>query len=454
MKKYVALTFIIVYTILLPFNAYAVTVTSVLAWGSGQWTGSTRIIPSLVRVVGGPTAGAFYRTAFPIAGIVIMAGSFLGQYAYDHFDDQTQFGAAVRALAAQVGYRKESGQLQKGSPAGEGSLTPNAAALNSVQTFINSVGSPKTVHWFSTYALAAAAHGTNYWCSYGGAMTYINSGTNQANAEIVAVTRHNVTHPPGTHTGIGETGYMYMIFAYPKGSGSVTAETQWTNKTPAQMAADLATALGDGTLTDTEKSLWSTLENEIARAILDSDGGILGLVNPVNSKTLDQNIKEQTEAAINADSTPAESDTGIIDAITSLPQRIVDAISVLITETLNTVKSWIGVEDEVADVSQQDIDEAENDNVIDTSVITGEVDAAKTQTEGYLDALFTSISGLSTRMKDKVESMVNVGSGVCSLSFSSYGQTAVLDFCSIDFTVIKAAILFVATVAAAMIIIM
>lgn len=451
-RKKTLQTILVIFLVLIVVStAYAITVDKVLAWGAGAWSGTSRIIPSLVKIAGGQGAGTFYRIAFGWPGVAVMATCLAGQYMWDHRNDEGALGDAIRAFLGYMGYRATSTGVQKGTLAGEGNLTPNAAASSAVASFLSQYPGIQ-VYWFTTAALADAAQGGSYWCTYGGYMTYINSGTNTANAECRAVTRHNGTHPPGTHTGIGRADYGYMAFCYPKGAGAVTADTTWTDKTVGQMATDAEAKLNDGTQDATEKALWEEVEKKIGEALRTNDRTILDRTNSTGKKVEDA-VKEQTEAAVNAESTPEEDSVGVIEAIMNLTNTIVEEFGKLANTISTAVSSALGLNDAV-DVSTTAIDANENDTVTDTAIITSEINTQKEATEGYLDALFDSVSGLADRMKDKIETMVGAGSGVCSLQFSVYGQTQTLDFCNIDFSAIHTAVLFVATVAAAMIIIL
>jgi hypothetical protein len=457
MKKFYAIAVIIIQLWIMPYYAYAVTVTDVMAWGAGAWQGTTRVIPSLVRISGGAAAGSFYRIAFGWPGVAAMALCAAGSYMYAHRNDTGTLGDAIRSLLAQIGYRATADGVEKGTTAGEGSLTPNAAALAVITAKIAANGyTPSKAIWFSTYSLAIAAWGNSPYFENSTHTYYYAGNWSSGAAGYGEIVRHSgAAGHAHTFPGIDQLWFGYVYFCYPNtgSGGAVTAETTWVSKTAAQMQTDAGTALADGTITDAEKNLWANLEPIFANALRTNDTSILGLSNGAG-KTLDQVINEQSEAAINTDSTLAEESTGVIEAINNLTNRIGDLITGAVTSMTTAIQNALGLSDTVADQTNTGIDVNENDTVIDSATIAGELNAQKAVTTGYLDSLFDSITGLADRMKTKVESMVNAGSGVCSLSFSVYGQNQSLDFCSIDFSAIRAALLFVATIAAVMIILL
>lgn len=447
MKKFITIAVLLIHLWILPFYAYAVTVSDVMAWGAGAWQGTTRIIPSLVKISGGAAAGNFYRVAFGWPGVAAMAVCLAGQYAYNHRNDTGALGDAIRAFLTLIGYRATVDGVEKGVQATEGYLTPNQAALDSMPS-IYGTGTPRLLLWFSNETAAHTAYGTTWWHS---GMQYIAGAAYATNAGRSDISLHPA-HTGACSVGIGNN-TKYIVFLFPRGSGSVTAETSWQTKTAAQLQTDATTALSDGTVAEAEKSLWTNFESIISTALRTNDTSVLGMTNS-GGKTLDTAINEQTEAAINTDSTPAEGSTGVIEAINNLTNRIGDLITGAVTSMTTAIQNALGLSDTVADQTNTGIDVNENDTVIDSATIAGELNAQKAVTVGYLDALFDAITGLADRMKAKVESMVNAGSGVCSLSFSVYGQNQSLDFCSIDFSAIRAALLFVATIAAVMIILL
>lgn len=424
------------------FNVYAVTGTDVLRIGAGVWSGTTRIIPTLAKVAGGAAGGAWYRVPFSPAGIGIMLACLTGQYLWNHYDDDSQLGEAIRAVAAQVGYRKgSSGQPQYGSI----NYAPIAGSA-----YANSVASIKSTAPRTTWGtLVYESHSTTsalrassysaYWTAHPEYSTWASFTADNGNASCIG--KYNYYNQ----------GQGYAIMCYPTSNvaGSIAQQTTWVDKTVAQAQTDFQTAVTDATQTDAERSLWDAVEGQIATDLdATTTSGILQATNSAG-KTLDTALNEQAEAGINSESTPAEGSTGVIDAIKSLYELIKNGISSVIA----SISSALGLSDTVADVSTQGIDANENTTVVDGA--GGEVDltAKKAELSGILDTLWNAVGSLRGRVEEKINSMIGSSGSVCSVTFEYYGTHAI-SFCDIDMTIIRSAVIVVATIAAVMIIIM
>lgn len=448
-KKILTTVLIISLVLIVVGTAYAVTIEKVIAWGTGAWSGTSRIIPSLAKIAGGQAAGNFYRVAFGWPGVAVMATCLAGQYIYDHRNDEGALGDAIRAFLGHIGYRATVTGVQKGTLAGEGSLTPNQAASDEMAARVAQLGiSPVTVFWFSSYSAAAAAFGSaDYWCSYGGKMSVITGDWAGTNAGHATVTRHNGTHPPGVHTaGKIPDGYRYYVFAYPRGAGAVTAETNWVDRTPAQLQTDAEAKLTDGTQDATEKTLWEELEKKISEALRTNDTATLTKTNAAG-KTLQDAINEQTEAAVNSESTPAEDSVGVIEAIMNLTNTLVEKMGIIGNYILGlpqTITNALGGNIEGTNPPSPPEENPDISQLITDFGLEDKKDTEKNLMKTLLDNISSSFDEFRQTITGALQNMVEV-SGSCGVfSTTVFGNDFALNFCEFDFSALKSGILFVA----------
>lgn len=441
----ISLVFIVVGT------AYAVTIDKVIAWGTGTWSGTSRIIPTLAKIAGGQAAGNFYRVAFGWPGVAVMATCLAGQYIYNHRNDEGALGDAIRAFLGYIGYRATESGVEKGVAAGEGSLTPNADAQATIDAYKTANGYTNSeTFWFSSYAKAAAAFGNPPYYAIGKVTVGIAGNWQGTNAGSAQVTRHNA-HPanepcPVPSNGRAHNTTWYMIFAYPRGSGSVTAETIWESKTPAQLGTDAEAKLTDGTQDATEKTLWEELEKKISEALRTNDTSTLTKTNAAG-KTLQDAIKEQTEAAINGESTPAEDSVGVIEAIMNLTNTLVEQMGIIGNYLLGlpqTIANALGGNIEGTNPPSPPEENPDISQLTTDFGLEDKKDTEKDLMKTLLDNISSSFDEFRQTITEALQNMVEV-SGSCGVfSTTVYGNDFALNYCEFDFSALKSGILFVA----------
>ena len=439
MKGIITKSIIILLLISIPGYSYAnpTTVQWVEKMADGVWNGTTKVIPALVKTVGAVAGTKWWKVGMGWGSLAVLAGC-IGYEGYVALYGEDP----IRDWLNSKGLFIEDGTPKQITALGEGNYIPNIDAWNSVASFLANYPGIK-VYWFSTYALAAAAQGGNYWCTYGNSMTYINSGTNQANAECVAVTRHNNTHPPGTHTGIGRSDIGYMAFCYPKGSGSVANQGKKEITTAAfeDAAADAWDA--DNGSTEKAKKAMDKIIDAIVNAINTAPwGDIMSRVNPNTQQTTRQAVNKAVQDAIDGGDEVAD------EAVGTLAQ-ILKAIVALAKAIANAISELLGLDEG----SVNDVPEAEtNDEIIGEGVVDDQIDDEKGIMTGFLESVWDSVDGLRDTITGKINTMIGAGGSCSILSTDVYGGTFSIDFCSIDWTAWRYMILAVASIAACLIV--
>lgn len=435
----ISLVFIVVGT------AYAVTVDKVIAWGAGAWSGTSRIIPSLVKIAGGQAAGNFYRVAFGWPGVAVMATCLAGEYIYNHRNDEGALGDAIRAFLGYIGYRATAGGVEKNEgqiyqPVAGSALATKAEQLR--QYMIDNMACTSATVIFYLNAADAAAGRDSYLSNHGAHSVYLFNTYSPGYPQMATVygAKHNTTDEYANGQGVAH------CYPNPGYENQLTGTDKWVSKTPAEMQADAEAKLTDGTQDATEKTLWEELEKIISKALRTNDTATLTKTNTAG-KSLEDAIKEKTEAAIKADSTPAEQSSGVIDAILKLTNTLVDQVGLVLTKLMalpGQIASAIGG-DIGGTTPPTPPDETPGVTEILTEIgMDDKKTSEKTIMKELLDTITESFDEFRQTITEALQNMVEV-SGSCGVfSTTVYGNDFALNFCELDFSALKSGILFIA----------
>lgn len=429
---------------LMPTWARAQTVvTEMIKIGEGRYwlpppSATTRSLPVQITTTGTVAGTAWWRVGLSWASIAIIAGS----VAIDTYNNGTGI-AAIDDFLNKYGLIRDGTQWKKANGTTWEPDDPQAAV--NLGAYCTSHGwVPYRIFWWSTNAEATANQGSSpYWEQY--YTTSITGGGNFGGVLVNCVNRHNGHTGTCTAPGSPGTQTIYFIHAYGTARHQVP---NYENRTTEQAQSDIRAAWGSSTGDATDKAAWEHIEQAMKDQMdTDPNGGIMANVNPNNSKTTNTNLKEGVQSAID-NSGGRTDDQGASNQQLSLLDKIWKAI----VEGFTGVKQWIGFNDAPADVTNTGIDANENETVLDEPGTATEIQTKQAETTGILDNLWDSVTNLRGRVETKLGSMINQGSGVCSVSFEFYG-THSISFCDIDWTIPRAVIICVATMAAVLIVI-
>lgn len=436
MKK-LMIAFMIV--VLMPQILVASTsVSFVERWGLGAaWEGTKRVAPILARTTGDVVGSKWWKVGFGWGSLALMAGC-IGWETYKALGGDP--ASDIAAWLNKVGLRWEGNQGQKksGSVYQPKAGSATAASVEAYKAWLKANYVPSSqsqlVYFYTSSALSLAAqqaadHTGEVWLT--------------ANVQ------------PGA-TGFSCTGaygrtsdWRTRSWCYSTTPADFETVDQWTNKTDTQMATEISTAWSNTTGDAIDKEAWVALESAVVVPAVNDDpyGLVMAGVNPVTSKTLRDTLTDAVETDINDDAQEDDTDESgtlkeILKAILALPKTIATAIT-------NSITSLFGLSETVPSaVEESDSQET----IVGQEAINTMKSNEQEVTTGFLDDLWESVNGVKSEIDLKMQALIDINGSCSVMSESVWGATVGIDFCSIDYSALRAIMLALAAICACMIV--
>jgi hypothetical protein len=293
MKKIFLITLIILFV----WSQYcysANVVASVLkvATSSAAWSGSTRIVPVLLKA--GNVAKWVVGSLSP-ASIAIIGASVIGQYALEHPEVFEKLGAWM----AGHDYRIQSGSYQHATyTGGMVSGSPGALGLAAYNVWMAAAYGEGWGGWVTEIVSSSAGYTTRR-AELLAEGAYSQTGSYHSESDIVA----NQTFIKQNCGGGGYCGVIALV--YPVAPADYVGTPAWVNTTPAAVAGTWSSDWS-GSPPAAAKSLYENIESKISQAQaqeLSSPSASTMVDLPAygqSGKTVAQVVEEQAKAGINS----------------------------------------------------------------------------------------------------------------------------------------------------------
>jgi hypothetical protein len=401
-----------------------------------------RNLPVYVRTAGNVVGRNWWKASLGWGSVALICGSVAMDF-YEAYYGET----AIEAFLDKIGVRKSGTEWQKTN--GYEYQPSDPGMLTDIQTYLTTYNkTPNYIKWYVSEAAADAAANdiTSVPRMYEAA--YTSAGNTRqlfTNSGIRAGYLHSQHGGNCVSYAAGVT--IYLVMAFPRGSGSVVQVPAWVNRTSGEILTDISTGWSTTAGDDIDKGAAEVIEEKIKQDLDNSNytgsTSVLDDVNPNNSKTTKENAEEAIEDDISGETDPDTEGEGfleqILKTIQDLPGKIVTALT-----------SLIGLSDPAPTYTS---DPDENTTVIGEEGIETQKTTEQAETESVLDTLWDSVGGLRDTINAKITALLGAGGACSPWTETVYGSEFKLDLCVIDWSPWRAAIIALGCICACFILI-